>query len=138
MRSGIVKHYTRDGITIVWKPDLCSHSTRCFHGLPEVFDPRRSPWVNLEGAEMEAIIRQVKQCPSGALRILAPKAEPALEGVRAIEVPDGPLVVRGTFVLQRADGSEEHRDEQTAFCRCGASGGKPFCDGSHLKAGFKG
>lgn len=138
MRSGIVKRYTRDGVTIVWKPDLCTHSTRCFHGLPAVFDPRRRPWVDLEGAEMEAIIQQVKQCPSGALRVLAPEPEPAQEGVRAIEVPDGPLVVRGAFILQRADGTEESCGEQTAFCRCGASARKPFCDGSHLKDGFKG
>lgn len=61
--------YSNDEISIVWKPELCQHSTRCFKGLPEVFDPKQKKWINPLGAGTEQIIEQVKKCPSGALTI---------------------------------------------------------------------
>jgi len=30
-----------------------------------------------------------------------------------------------------------HKNKVTAFCRCGASANKPFCDGTHIKIGFR-
>ncbi len=62
-------HYSKDEITIVWKPELCKHSGICFKGLPLVFDPRRKPWIDMSKAETNKINDQVKQCPSGALSI---------------------------------------------------------------------
>ncbi len=61
------KHYTNGDITVVWKPDICQHSTLCWRQLLQVFDPRKHPWVNMEGADSETIIAQVERCPSGAL-----------------------------------------------------------------------
>jgi CDGSH-type Zn-finger protein len=50
---------------------------------------------------------------------------------------DGPLIVRGNFRLVDADGVEIDPGRDTvALCRCGKSGIKPFCDGTHKKAGF--
>lgn len=63
----IVKHYTNAEVTVVWKPNLCIHSTNCFQGLLQVFNPSKRPWVNMQGASSEKIIEQVKQCPSQAL-----------------------------------------------------------------------
>ncbi len=71
----ITKKYTNGEVTVVWKPDICIHSTICFRGLPDVFDPRKRPWVTTEGAETQAIIEQVKQCPSGALSYYLSEAE---------------------------------------------------------------
>jgi uncharacterized Fe-S cluster protein YjdI len=138
MRQGIVMHYTREGVTIVWRPGVCIHSRRCFHGLPAVFDPSRRPWIDLEGAEMEAILEQISRCPSGALSVKRKEPEPAPPEVRVELVQDGPLVLRGEATLVTLDGSERPCSGTTAFCRCGASGRKPFCDGSHRAAGFKG
>ena len=59
--------YTNGEITVVWKPEFCQHSTRCFTQLPEVFNPRIRKWVDPNGAPSEKIIAQVKKCPSGAL-----------------------------------------------------------------------
>jgi uncharacterized Fe-S cluster protein YjdI len=63
----MTKHYTKGGLTMVWQPESCQHSTLCWKGMREVFDPQKSPWVNIEGAEQQHIIDQVKKCPSGAL-----------------------------------------------------------------------
>ena len=51
--------------------------------------------------------------------------------------PDGPLLVRGDVEILLADGSPAPRRRSTvALCRCGASGIKPYCDGSHQAVGF--
>ena len=50
---------------------------------------------------------------------------------------DGPLIVRGNFRLLDQDGGQIDPGRQTiALCRCGKSGIKPFCDGSHKRSGF--
>ena len=52
--------------------------------------------------------------------------------------PNGPLIFQGNFVLRSADTSNRVYGEKAAFCRCGASQNKPFCDGTHKDIGFKG
>jgi CDGSH-type Zn-finger protein len=50
---------------------------------------------------------------------------------------DGPLIVRGDFRLVDQDGADIDPGRETiALCRCGKSGIKPFCDGSHKRSGF--
>jgi CDGSH-type Zn-finger protein len=51
---------------------------------------------------------------------------------------DGPLLVRGPFVLTDQAGREiETRRRTIALCRCGRSAIKPFCDGTHKLTGFR-
>ena len=64
------KNYSNGTVTVVWQPNLCIHSANCVRGLNTVFNSRQSPWINMEGADTEAIIEQVKKCPSGALSFL--------------------------------------------------------------------
>jgi len=71
----VTKHYTDGKVTVVWKNRLCQHSTLCWKGLLQVFDPRKGPWINMTGATTEQIIEQVKQCPSGALSFFMNNAE---------------------------------------------------------------
>ena len=61
------KKYSNGEMTVVWKPKVCIHSTLCWKGLIEVFNPRERPWIKMDGATTERIIEQVKKCPSGAL-----------------------------------------------------------------------
>jgi uncharacterized Fe-S cluster protein YjdI len=139
----MIKHYTNGDVTIIWEPERCMHSAICFRGLPSVFKPKERPWVRPEGTSTEQIIAQIEACPSGALRYerKAPAPPPAPETgteTRVEALPNGPLLVYGT--LRITDRQGEHRTEtrSTAFCRCGASANKPYCDGSHRRAGFEG
>jgi CDGSH-type Zn-finger protein len=51
---------------------------------------------------------------------------------------DGPLLVRGDFVLRTPDGETIEPGRRTvALCRCGKSATKPFCDGTHRAIGFR-
>jgi CDGSH-type Zn-finger protein len=51
---------------------------------------------------------------------------------------DGPLLVRGRFLLRTPDGAEIDPGRSTvALCRCGLSSRKPFCDGTHRAGGFR-
>jgi uncharacterized Fe-S cluster protein YjdI len=66
----LTKHeYSKDGVTVIWKPALCVHSARCVHGLGIVFNPSARPWIDMDGAPVDRIAEQVKKCPSGALSL---------------------------------------------------------------------
>lgn len=52
-------------------------------------------------------------------------------GARITVYPDGPLVVRGEFVLDDVDDGVVPTGRMIALCRCGRSATKPLCDGSH-------
>jgi uncharacterized Fe-S cluster protein YjdI len=138
------KTYTNGEVTVIWKPDTCIHSEKCWRGLPAVFKPKEKPWIQTDGAGTEAIIRQVRQCPSGALSYRMndghtdPAAAPAGETISVEVLPNGPLMVKGTLKVRKPNGEEETCTNRTAFCRCGASANKPFCDGSHKKVDFQG
>lgn len=141
MSGEIRKEYTNDEITIVWKPGSCIHAAECVKALPKVYDPKGKPWLKIENAASEELIAQIKTCPSGALSYFMngdeSKEEHSLE--TNVEVmANGPLLVHGNLLVKDKDGNEENKTKTTAFCRCGASKNKPYCDGGHKDADFEG
>lgn len=56
---------------------------------------------------------------------------PHSRGARITVYPDGPLVVRGEFILDDLDEGRLPTGRLVALCRCGRSATKPLCDGSH-------
>lgn len=137
----ITKTYTNNEITIVWKPSMCIHSRICFNGLGQVFNPAERPWVKPENATTEALMAQIDKCPSGALSYYKNnEAKPENIEVETIaEVSEnGPLLVYGNITVKHNNGTVEQKNKVTAFCRCGASNNKPYCDGTHRKIDFKG
>jgi uncharacterized Fe-S cluster protein YjdI len=137
--KNLTKEYTNGEVTVVWKPGLCIHSTICWKeatGLPFVFDPRKRPWVTIDGAPTEKIVAQVEKCPSGALKYYynnKQETEQAGTETRIDVQRNGPLLVYGNLLVKDQNGKETKMQKVTAFCRCGLSGRKPFCDGSHVK-----
>lgn len=138
--DNLTKTYTNGEVTIVWKPALCIHSTICWKeatGLPQVFNPRVRPWIKPEGATTAQIVAQVQKCPSGALTFYYNKEQATQESnsdVINVEVlRNGPLLVHGRIMVKDAQGHETEKKDVTAFCRCGLSHNKPYCDGSHVK-----
>jgi len=139
----ITKKYSNGEVTIVWKPNQCIHSAICFNGLGEVFDPQKKPWITPEKSTTDKIVAQVKRCPSGALSYyLNQKAEVSYVKVEAetiVEtVTNGPLLVYGNVTVKDSLGTMTKKNNVTAFCRCGGSSNKPYCDGSHKRIGFEG
>ncbi len=137
----IVKEYTNGELTIIWKPKTCIHAKECVKRLPKVYNQYERPWIKAENASIEELKEQIKACPSGALSYKMSneedKEEVHLE--TKIEVlENGPLLVYGTLHITNSNGDKEIKNKTTAFCRCGASQNKPYCDGAHREAEFKG
>lgn len=59
---------TNGEITVTWTAAKCSHCGICTRGTPGAFNIKKDPWINMEGASTEEIIKQVEKCPSEALQ----------------------------------------------------------------------
>lgn len=135
------KEYSNGEVTIVWEAEKCIHSGICVKGLPDVFQPKERPWIKIDATETNKLVSQVKECPSGALSYYmnSEKDKTSHSMETKVEVTEnGPLLVYGTLSVVDKDGNEEKKNRTTAFCRCGASQNKPYCDGAHVKEEFKG
>ncbi|MCS7010956.1 MAG: CDGSH iron-sulfur domain-containing protein [Anaerolineales bacterium] len=50
---------------------------------------------------------------------------------------NGPYLISGEFTYLDVQGNPQKTEgKMIALCRCGQSGNKPFCDGTHKKVGF--
>lgn len=143
------RKYTNGEITVFWQPKKCIHATTCYRELIEVFNPRKRPWVNMNGASTPEIIRVVKLCPTGALTyknngdIVPANAATVKSPVHEVTdearvMEDGPLVLKGNFTLYDTDDKELRHMKMLSLCRCGATNNPPYCDGTHRKIGYTG
>lgn len=135
-----IHSYESETIRVLYDAPRCIHAGECVRGLPQVFDPQKTPWVDATAAEVETLVEVVERCPAGALhyerRDGGTPETPVTENAVAI-ASDGPLYARGDLEIVDADQNVILRDTRVALCRCGASQNKPFCDGAHSAAGFQ-
>jgi CDGSH-type Zn-finger protein len=91
----------------------------------------------------EAIIA-ASECPAGRLvaveedgRMIEPDLEP---GIEIIQDPQkgcsSGIYVKGGILVEACDGHQYEVRNRIMLCRCGKSRNKPFCDASHVGAGF--
>jgi CDGSH-type Zn-finger protein/uncharacterized Fe-S cluster protein YjdI len=134
-----VCEFGSDEIKVTYDVKRCIHAAECVKGLPEVFNPKRRPWVDPDAALVDDIATVISRCPTGALSIeyLDGREPEAADENTVTVVRDGPLYLRGDIEVVDKDGNTLLRDTRVALCRCGASKNKPLCDGQHEKAGFR-
>jgi CDGSH-type Zn-finger protein/uncharacterized Fe-S cluster protein YjdI len=131
--------YEGESILVTYDAGRCIHAAECVHGLPGVFNPDHRPWVSPDGAGADEVAATVRRCPTGALQYrrldgVASEAPPTENTV--VIAADGPLYAHGDVEVLDGEKSVLLRDTRVAFCRCGDSRYKPFCDGTHSQAGF--
>ncbi len=162
MESGERKYKNKD-ITVYWKPISCIHASACINGLPRVFNPRKRPWVRMDGSVTEKIIEVVDKCPVDALTwkwndeeknktvgrehpnhiknrrrsLLKNNDIDTYQGATIKIMENGPFVINGGFLLERENGSRSKFSGTVSLCCCGGSKLDPFCDGSHRAIDFK-
>ena len=113
----------------------CVHSRHCVLDRPDVFVPNvQGEWIHPDRATPEEIAELAHNCPSGAITYQrldggADEAAPRVNTVRIRE--NGPLAFRADLELVG-----HGRALRATLCRCGASKQKPYCDASHVAAGF--
>lgn len=141
MSKDVIKEYSNGEITVVWQSSKCIHAGVCVKMLPEVYNPKARPWINIDNADTVALKEQVLKCPSGALTYYMNGAKNEVGNISTTKVEvlnGGPLLVHGTLNIVDQNGEISTKERTTAFCRCGHSANKPYCDGAHQKAGFDG
>lgn len=130
--------YSGAEISVTFNPRLCAHAGECGRIAKHVFNPSQKPWVQPDKGSVEEIQEVIASCPSGAL---------ALRGIHGpehmmMDRPDIQVQKNGPYWVLEVEPpvppqAEGMSPEKYVLCRCGQSGNKPFCDGTHFDVGWK-
>jgi CDGSH-type Zn-finger protein len=129
--------YLGDGVVMTDDHTLCEHAGYCGDRFTNVWRMiRRTSDPEIR----ERLQHMVSLCPSGALDYAsaegASPVEPAFEPTIGV-IRDGPLWIRGGIPIESSDGMTYEVRNRVTLCRCGQSGNKPFCDGTHKEVEFR-
>jgi CDGSH-type Zn-finger protein len=125
------------GLDLTDAKELCVHARFC--------DRAGGIWkLTEESSDPEAkkiAIEEARDCPSGRLVVWDKEGhpiEPALAPeIVLVEDPQrdtsGPIWVRGGIIIECADGTTYEVRNRVTLCRCGKSGNKALCDGTHFE-----
>lgn len=68
-KAHVKRNYESDELVVHWDSSKCTHSGRCVIGLPQVFNLKNHPWIDIRAESADTIADQVAKCPSGALSV---------------------------------------------------------------------
>lgn len=85
-----------------------------------------------DGAHASAAFTATGENPTREFNALVVRNGP----VNVQPLPNGPLMITGNLEIVSGTGRTTDKVTKTALCRCGQSKNKPYCDGSHVTAGF--
>jgi CDGSH-type Zn-finger protein/uncharacterized Fe-S cluster protein YjdI len=132
--------YETDSIRVHWDSSRCIHTGICLRRLPAVFDTQARPWVDLGGADADAVADAVGRCPTGALRYErldgAEQEQPSRPTI-VMPIENGPLLMVGDLDVRTPDGEQITHENRLTLCRCGMTRNQPFCDNSHLRRNWE-
>ncbi|MBQ1088588.1 (4Fe-4S)-binding protein [Streptomyces sp. B93] len=127
-RESEQRAYEAASITVTFEARHCLHAAECVHGLPEVFDPTKRPWIQPDNATADQLTEVVRRCPSGALQYARADggAETPDRPTTITRSPTGELTVRGELSVDTPQGSQA--ETRAVLCGCGQSRLQPYCD----------
>jgi len=132
--------YQGKNIDVQWDSRLCIHIGECGYSSGDLFVGGRDPWCRPDLVDDDYVKDVVRRCPSGALTYndkTQGENEQSAECNSVQVVYNGPLYIQGELHIENAPEDMPGVRYRAALCRCGQSQNKPFCDNSHLKAGFE-
>ena len=122
-------------VTILLEGKRCINSRHCVLDAPSVFKANTpGEWIYPDTVSAQSLVAVAHSCPSGAIRYrrhdgVSDEAAPPVNQLRIRE--NGPYAVHAPLMIAGVEDGY-----RATLCRCGQSSNKPWCDGSHVAAGF--
>lgn len=141
--DAVAREYDGPMLTLSDEEDLCAVARFCHIRDTNVW--KQTLHGNTEEIKEETI-RKTLMCPSGRLTIENAQTgiseeKPLFQELVVLEDPSknvsGPIWVKGGITIVGADDVMYERRNRVTLCRCGQSQNKPFCDATHLEAGWQ-
>ncbi|MEU8195039.1 ferritin-like domain-containing protein [Microbispora amethystogenes] len=143
MRSYRELQHVHDGVGISAQRvgELCIHAAFCIgraRPIAKMLDDTADSDVRSD------IMGRIDHCPSGSYSYALERGGETIEAdlpraISVLEEEDGlasALWVTGGIPVTRSDGRPLETRNRMTLCRCGHSGNKPLCDGTHREIGF--
>ncbi|MET7335755.1 ferritin-like domain-containing protein [Nonomuraea sp. NPDC005650] len=130
------------GISAQRVGELCVHAAFCIGRTR----PIAAMLADTGDSDVRAdIMGRIDHCPSGSYSYALERGGESIEAdlpqaVSVLEEEDGlagALWVTGKVPVLRSDGLPLETRNRMTLCRCGHSGNKPLCDGTHREIGFR-
>ncbi|MBP2706469.1 CDGSH iron-sulfur domain-containing protein [Microbispora sp. RL4-1S] len=130
------------GISAQRVGELCIHAAFCIGRTRPIAEMLADTG---DSDVRSGVMGRIDHCPSGSYSYALERGGDTIEpdlprAVSVLEEEDGlasALWVTGRVPVLRADGRPLETRNRMTLCRCGHSGNKPLCDGTHRKIGFR-